>query len=131
MAGATEEMVAAACLLFGSLPREAPGRPRKYKNGKEARHAYYVRHRDRLKKNGGISSKKAPNGEDTHVLTLDEVKAIHAPVSEPLALARKHADAIGHMLTGARVPSLKGKLVDAARWNVDREADVDVARQSG
>jgi hypothetical protein len=68
-------------------------RPRKYKTPKEARHAYYVRHRDRLKKKGGISSH---NG---------------------------HRNAAGG--NGAdRVPSLKGLLVDAARWNVDREADV-------
>jgi hypothetical protein len=57
-AGATEEMVAAACLPFASLPREAPGRPRKYKNRKEATHAYYMRHRDRLRKMEAIRRKK-------------------------------------------------------------------------
>jgi hypothetical protein len=51
-------MVAAACLLFASLPREAPGRPRMYKNSKEADHAYYVRNRDRLRKMREISPKR-------------------------------------------------------------------------
>ena len=84
-AGATEEMIASARLIYGSLPNEPPGRPRKYKNGKEADHAFYMRHRDRFRKMREISPK---NGR-THAT---------APVSKPLALAHKHADAIGRML---------------------------------
>ena len=111
--------------FFGSLPREAPGRPRIYKNNKEADHAYYIRNRDRHRENRAISPK---NGH----------------VSGPLALARKHADVIGRALdpmkdmavaiaetivaavpdTGVRVLSLKELLVKAAGGNVDREADV-------
>jgi hypothetical protein len=99
-------MIAGARLVFASLPREAPGRPRKYKNSKEADHAYYMRHRDRLRRKRVISPKKqAPNGEDTHALTLEEAKAIHAPV-------------------GAHVHSLKELLLYAAGGNVDWEADV-------
>jgi hypothetical protein len=56
-AGATEEMIARAGLVFASLPREAPGRPRKYRNSKEADHAYYVRKRDRLREMQAISPK--------------------------------------------------------------------------
>jgi hypothetical protein len=41
-AGATEEMIASARLIFGSLAREPPGRPRIYKNAKEADHAFYI-----------------------------------------------------------------------------------------
>jgi hypothetical protein len=54
-AGATEEMIAAARLIFGSLPREPPGRPRMYKNAKEADHAFYMRHRDRFRQKRAIS----------------------------------------------------------------------------
>jgi hypothetical protein len=69
-----------------------------YKNSKEADHAFYMRHRDRLRRKRTISpNNKAPNGEDTHVLTPNPVKAMVA---------------------------LHVMLVDAARWNVDREADV-------
>jgi hypothetical protein len=57
-AGATEEMIASARFIFGSLPREPPGRPRKYKNGKEADHAFYIRKRDRLRQKRAISPKR-------------------------------------------------------------------------
>jgi hypothetical protein len=62
-AGATEEMIAGARLIFGSLPPEAPGRPRMYKNRKEADHAFYIRKRDRHRKMRAISSNKAPPPE--------------------------------------------------------------------
>ena len=77
--GATEEMIAAARLIYGSLPNEPRGRQRIYKTAKEADHAFYMRHRDRFRENRAISPK---NGH----------------VSEPLALARKHADVIGRAL---------------------------------
>ena len=57
-AGATEEMIASARLIYGSLPNEPPGRPRIYKNGKEADHAFYMRHRDRFRQKREISPKK-------------------------------------------------------------------------
>jgi hypothetical protein len=57
-AGATEEMIEVARLMYGSLANEPPGRPRKYKTGKEARHAYYMRHRGRLLKLQAIRNKK-------------------------------------------------------------------------
>jgi hypothetical protein len=83
-AGATEEMVARARLIYGSLPSEPPGRPRKYKNAKEADHAFYMRHRDRFRQKREISLKKqASNGEALHALTVEEVKAIHA-TADPL-----------------------------------------------
>jgi hypothetical protein len=64
----------------------------------------------------------ARNGEDTHVLTLEEAKAIHHATPDPLVMAI--AETVAAVPdTGARVPSLKGLLVDAANWNVDREAD--------
>jgi hypothetical protein len=68
-AGATEEMIAGARLIFGSLPREAPGRPRMYKNSKEADHAYYIRNRDRLREMRAIS----PNNGATHPLPASPV----------------------------------------------------------
>jgi hypothetical protein len=38
-----------------------------YKNAKEADHAFYMRHRDRLRRKRVISpNNEAPNGEDTH-----------------------------------------------------------------
>jgi hypothetical protein len=61
-----------ARLIFGSLAREPPGRPRIYKNGKEADHAFYMRHRDRFRQKREISPK---NGA-THPLP-----ASNAPVS--------------------------------------------------
>jgi hypothetical protein len=124
-AGATEEMIAGARLIYGSLPSEPRGRTRIHKTPKEANHAYYWRHRDRILKTEANRRKnrkhrafdeedrrnaRAPaeitNGEDTHVLTLDEAKAIHTSVRR---------------LAGY---SLKDMLVDAAGGNVDREADV-------
>ena len=39
-AGATEEVIANARKMLGSLPRGPVGRPRIYKNRKEADHAY-------------------------------------------------------------------------------------------
>jgi hypothetical protein len=54
-AGATEEMIAKARLIYGSLPSEPRGRPRMYKTPKEADHAYYERHRDRIIKLEGKS----------------------------------------------------------------------------
>jgi hypothetical protein len=88
-----------------------------YKNSKEADHAFYMRHRDRLRQKREISPNKAPppeilspaaeqemlereklegkrfwqapNGEDHHVLTLDEAKAIH-----------EYADAVGRIPIG-------------------------------
>jgi hypothetical protein len=71
-AGATEEMIASARLIFGSLPSEPPGRPRMYKNSKEADHAFYIRNRDRLREKRAIS----PNNGATHPLA-----ASNAPVS--------------------------------------------------
>jgi hypothetical protein len=131
-AGATEEIIAAARLIYGSLPNEPRGRPRLYKTGKEADHAFYMRHRDRFRRKRVISPNNAeseeaarerriaqlveaalppraevPNGEDTHVLTLEEVKAIHPA-------------------TGIVVPRVTTKdwLLDAARSNADRGADI-------
>jgi hypothetical protein len=101
-AGATEEMMEAARLIFGSLPREAPGRPRMYKNSKEADHAYYVRKKARQQEYEKISEISSNNG--------------HPMDAAPPG-------------TGARVPSLKGLLVDAARWNVDLSADLEPIRQ--
>jgi hypothetical protein len=106
-AGATEEMIASARLIFGSLPREAPGRPRMYQNSKEADHAFYMRHRDRFRQKRVIS----PNND-------------HYP------LPSEYVEAVGRTLIGtemlppARVLSLKELLIDAAGGNVDREADV-------
>jgi hypothetical protein len=100
-AGATEEMIASARLIYGSLPNEPPGRPRMYKTAKEADHAYYMRHRDRFRRKREISPNKAPPPE------------ILAPAAEQAVPD-----------TEVRVVSLKGLLVDAAGGNVDREADV-------
>jgi hypothetical protein len=99
-AGATEEMIAKARLIYGSLPREPPGRPRIYKNAKEADHAFYMRHRDRFREKREISRK---NG--------------HPVVFDPETIVAAVPDV-------ARVLSLKEVLVNAARGNVDREADV-------
>jgi hypothetical protein len=77
-AGATEEMIASARLIFGSLPCESPGRPRMYKSSKETDHAFYMRHRDRLREKRMISPK---NGH-------------------PIELQRKYADEIGRFLVG-------------------------------
>jgi hypothetical protein len=88
---------------------EAPGRPRKHKTDKDANHAYYMRHRDRILKMEAIR-RRNKKAQDTHVLSLEEAKAIHATARPPD--------------TGARVLSLKEVLVDAAGGNVDREADV-------
>jgi hypothetical protein len=106
-AGATEEMIAKARLIFGSLPSEPPGRPRMYKNAKEADHAFYMRHRDRFREMREISRK---NGH--HPLPSEYVEAVGRTL-------------IGtEMLPPARVLSLKELLIDAAGGNVDREADV-------
>jgi hypothetical protein len=129
-AGATEEMIAAARLIYGSLPNEPPGRPRMYKNAKEADHAFYMRHRDRIIKLEA-NRRKRKNGEATHALSLEEVKAIHASpqvsarlLEEAPALAVAIAETIVAALPKARVLSLKEVLVNAAGGNVDREADV-------
>jgi hypothetical protein len=90
-----------------------------YKNSKEADHAYYVRNRDRLRQKQVISpNNQAPNGEDTHFLTLEEARAIHHP------LPSEYVEAVGRTLIGtemlppARVLSLKELLIDAAGGNV-------------
>jgi hypothetical protein len=69
-----------------------------------------------------------PNGEDTHALTLEEVKAIHAP-TDPLVMAIAETIVAAVPDTRARVVSLKGLLVHAAGGNVDREADVLTIRR--
>jgi hypothetical protein len=101
-AGATEEMIASARLIFASLPREAPGRPRMYKNCKEADHAYYERHRDRIIK---LEANRRKNRKKP--LSLEEVRAIHPA-------------------TGIVVPRVTTKdwLLDAAGSNADRAADI-------
>jgi hypothetical protein len=151
-AGATDEMIEAARCIYVTLPRDTPGRSRKYKTPNEANHAYYWRHRDRILKLEAIRRKRKKRAlesdEPTHALTLEEVKAIHNP------LPRDYVEAVGRTLigsemlppadrltmavaetivaalpdTGARVPSLKGLLVNAANWNVDRDADVEPIR---
>ena len=89
------------------MPREPPGRPRIYKNAKEADHAFYMRHRDRLRRKRVISPNKAeseearerriaqlveaalppravvPNGEDTHGLTLEASGGLFIPTLNP------------------------------------------------
>jgi hypothetical protein len=103
-------MIARARLIFGSLPREAPGRPRMYKNSKEADHAFYMRHRDRFRKMREISPK---NGHPMKDMAVVIAETIVAAVPD----------------TGARVLSLKEVLVNAAGGNVDREADVLTIRR--
>jgi hypothetical protein len=115
-AGATEEMIASARLIYGSLPNEPPGRPRMYKTPKEADHAYYERHRDRIIKLEANRRKnrknKAPEPEEEarerriaqlveaalplHFLTLAEARAIHFSTSSEKSfpkLAGKYREA--------------------------------------
>jgi hypothetical protein len=79
-AGVTEEIIAVARLIYGSLPNEPPGRPRMYKNGKEADHAYYMRHRDRFRRKRVIS----PNNEAPTVRT-----PIFSPLKRPGPFTRR------------------------------------------
>jgi hypothetical protein len=71
-------MIASARLIFGSLPREPPGRPRIYKNSKEADHAYYIRKRDRRKMRA-ISPNNGHPMKDVAVAIAETIVA--APVS--------------------------------------------------
>jgi hypothetical protein len=92
---------------------------------------------------------------DTHVLSLEEIKAIHDPLTaaiaetivaavpppsvrdfdggkvmdEALAEEDRHRAFDEEDRRNARVVSLKGLLVDAAGWNVDRDADVLTIRR--
>jgi hypothetical protein len=86
-----------------TTPKGPVGRPRIHKNRSECDRAYKQRRKQRKAEGEKIR-------EENHVLSIGEVKAIHATARPPD--------------TGARVPSLKGQLVDAERWNVDGEADV-------
>jgi hypothetical protein len=76
-AGATEEMIAGACLILGSFPSGPVGRPRNYKNRAEPDRAYKLRKKEREKTR--ISTPECEETRiSTHALSLDEIKAIHA-----------------------------------------------------
>jgi hypothetical protein len=127
-AGATEEMIASARLIFGSLPREAPGRPRMYKKSKEANHAFYIRHRDRHRKMLAISPNnghmKATGGDPATPELSDQARGGSAPdvgvASNPPVATPNPVKAM---------VALHVMLVDAARWNVDSDADVEPMRR--
>jgi hypothetical protein len=104
-AGATEEMIARARLIFGSLPREAAGRPRMYKNRKEADHAFYVRKRDREKIKAISSNNGATQVKD----------AWH-----------KYADAVSDMLATKPLPGAD-RLNQAAARGQSRPSSVAAA----
>jgi hypothetical protein len=133
-AGATEEMIASARLIYGSLPNEPPGRPRKYKNGKEADHAFYMRHRDRFREKRMISTKNSHPisrkyaEEIGRVLIGTEMLPTKpaSPEADPLGGSRAWLETAwpDAVLAAPRVLSLKEVLVSAAGGNVDREADV-------
>jgi hypothetical protein len=120
-AGATEEMIAGARLIYGSLPNEPPGRQRMYKTAKEADHAFYIRKRDKRRK---MLANTKKNGKATHALSLAEVKAI--AMAHPRQTRDDETLRVNDETTWRSPPvlSLKELLVNAARGNVDRAADV-------
>jgi hypothetical protein len=102
-AGATEEMIAAvkASGEFAIPHSGCPGRPRQYATSALRDRAY----RERKKARDEMRDETPARPLDTHVLSLEEVKAIHATARPPDA-------------------SLNGVVVEAAHHNVDPSADI-------
>jgi hypothetical protein len=146
-AGATEEMIATAVLLFSTLPREQSGRARLYKTPKEADRAWYVRHKDRLKKKRDLAKAEdrrlaqlaAPPPVTHNPLPAEYVEAVGRTLigtEMAPAVLLKNLDplavAVAETIVAAlppRVLSLRELLVNAAGGNVDREADVLTIRR--
>ena len=105
-AGATEEILALvnSCFEACLVPRPN-GRPRQYANRNEQQRAYRERKRREKALAASSPGSEASGGNS-------------GPSPDPAYRAWEQP----------RVPSLKGLLVDAARWNVDRGADVEPIR---
>jgi hypothetical protein len=99
-----------------------------YKNAKEADHAFYMRHRDRFRQKRAISPKnghmKATGGDPATSELSDQAKGGRAPdvgvASNPPVATPNPVKAM---------VALHVMLVDAARWNVDSDADVEPIRR--
>jgi hypothetical protein len=111
-AGASEEILSLVNLCFEQcLTPQDTGRPRQYANRNEQQRAY----RERKRREKALADL---DREDRRLAREGLEGASRLLVdAEPLAFPAQ-----------TRVASLKGRLVDAARWNVDREADVEPIR---
>jgi hypothetical protein len=119
-AGATEEIIASAVKAGGEFAIPHPGgRPRKHANAAERVREHRKRKRNEIRneiplpcnETGFVTPPPAPSCNetgfvtpDTHILSLAEVKAIHAPM------------ALG--------PALRGRLEEAGQGHFDANADV-------
>ena len=104
-AGATEEILALVNSAFEACLTPKPnGRPRQYANRNEQQRAYRERKR------------------------REKALALLSPQAEQEMLESEKLEGKKFWQEHAMVPSLKGLLVDAARWNVDRGADVEPIR---
>jgi hypothetical protein len=110
-AGASEEILALVNSAFEACLVPRPnGRPRQYANRNEQQRAYRERKRREKTLTARDERKQSEKtlGEERERLADNE---------------REERRAVREACEG-RVASLKGLLVDAAGWNVDREADV-------
>jgi hypothetical protein len=113
-AGATDEILALANSAFEACLKPKPnGRPPKYANRSEQQRAYRARRKER--------DRIADLDREDRRLAREGGEASGGN-SDPLA----DFEPIRRLLSS---PTLKGLLVDAARWNVDREADVSRANR--
>jgi hypothetical protein len=103
-AGATEEIVALMQSCFDACIK--PGRPRQYANRTERNRAYRERRKQR--------EKVLAEAPDTHALSLEEVKAIHATARNEIR------DEIPRFVIDSR----QRLLLDAAQGHADPAADV-------
>jgi hypothetical protein len=108
-AGATEEMIAGATQIVVAMGHGSPGRPRKYKNRAERDRAYKLRKQERDKPR--IST---PERDETRISTPDPMKDMAVAIAETIVAA----------LPQVEPSALHVLLVNAARWNVDSDADV-------
>ena len=107
-AGASEEILNLVNLCFERcLTPQDTGRPRQYANRNEQQRAY----RERKRREKALAAREAlePAREALAPSPIWQTPVIVAETRVPMR---------------PMVASLKGLLVDAAGWNVDREADV-------